>query len=73
MSWMPKPSDRRVLMVPLRYRMENRQLCKLYIKYLQFCIRHGRARAAVLEKGFGEVQEAGNALCQRQSCKDCPR
>lgn len=49
---MPRPSDRRVLMVSIRYRMKSRQLCKLHIKYLQFCIRHSRLRAAGLGTRF---------------------
>lgn len=81
---MPQPSDRRVLMVSIRYRMKNRQLCKLYIKYLQFCIRHGRLWAVVLgtrvwrgegsRKRLGPEAEglerwkAGNTFCQRLGC-----
>lgn len=57
---MPEPSDGRVLMVSISYRMKSRQLRKLYIKYLQFCIRHSRHRAAVLGM---RVWRAGSREC----------
>lgn len=58
---MPKPSDRRVLMVSIRSEMKNRQLRKLNIKYLQFCIRHSRYRAAAL--GMRVWRGAGSRKC----------
>lgn len=54
---MPK----RVLMASIRYRMKSRQLRKLYIKYLQFCIRHSRDGAAVL--GTRLWRDAGSRKC----------